>query len=71
MDRSDRVHTRSGVGDQATHHKGARPFNKEELDNIRRVGSCLACHGSDEMPNDGQAPNDATHNAVLRKMLEE
>ncbi|MBY6017721.1 hypothetical protein KUW04_08035 [Halomonas denitrificans] len=56
---------------QATNHKGARPFNKEELDNIRRVGSCLACHGSDEMPNDGQAPNDATHNAVLRKMLEE
>ncbi|WP_153916802.1 multiheme c-type cytochrome [Shewanella sp. TC10] len=55
---------------QSTSHEGARPFNKEEMDRISRVGSCLACHGSDEIGTTGQAPNDITHNKVIRKMAE-
>ncbi|GGI80127.1 multiheme c-type cytochrome [Shewanella gelidii] len=54
---------------QSTSHKGARPFNQAELERISRVGTCLACHGSDEITDKGQAPDDATHNKVLRKMV--
>ncbi|WP_137223662.1 multiheme c-type cytochrome [Shewanella sp. MEBiC00475] len=55
---------------QSTSHEGARPFNKQEMDRISRVGSCLACHGSDEIGATGKAPDDVTHNKVLRKLAE-
>jgi hypothetical protein len=55
---------------QSTSHEGARPFNKQEMDRISRVGTCLACHGSDEINATGKAPNDVTHNKVIRKMAE-
>ncbi|QBF83272.1 hypothetical protein EXU30_11605 [Shewanella maritima] len=55
---------------QSTSHEGARPFNKQEMDNIRRVGSCLACHGSDEINANGKAPDDITHMKVIQRMVE-
>lgn len=55
---------------QSTSHEGARPFNKQEMDRISRVGACLACHGSDELSAEGNAPDDVTHNKVIQRMVE-
>jgi hypothetical protein len=40
----ERIVDESGNQIQATSHKGARPFNKEEQDKISRVGTCIGCH---------------------------
>ncbi len=55
---------------QSTSHDGARPFNKDEMQRIQRVGTCLACHGSDEITATGQAPDDVTHMKVIQRMVE-
>ncbi|MCK8044932.1 hypothetical protein MSG37_08545 [Shewanella sp. 1CM18E] len=55
---------------QSTSHEGARPFYKQEMDRISRVGACLACHGSDELGAEGKAPDDVTHNKVIQRMVE-
>ena len=55
---------------QSTSHKGARPFNKEEMQRISKVGTCLACHGSKEINVDVKAPNDVTHTKVIQRMVE-
>ena len=64
----ERIVTEEGKQLQATNHKGARPFNKEELERISRVGTCLACHEGDRVKLDGNAPDDDQHNAAIRKM---
>lgn len=40
----ERIVDEKGQQIQATNHIGARPFNKEEMDRISRVGTCLDCH---------------------------
>ena len=64
----ERIVDEEGKQLQATNHKGARPFNKEEQERIGRVGTCLACHEGDRVKLDGNAPDDDAHNAAIRKM---
>ena len=61
---------------QATSHVGARPFNKEEIERIRRVGTCLSCHGVDENIWDkvediykGDADTNKMHKEAIEKAL--
>ena len=65
----ERIVTEDGKQLQATNHIGARPFNKEEIARISRVGTCLACHAKDGVKLDGNAPDDATHNKAIKKMM--
>ncbi len=66
----------NGTQLQATSHYGARPFNKEELKRIMRVNTCAACHGwkspifSKNSSKGLKAPDNPTHRAVIRKILE-
>ena len=64
---------------QATSHDGARPFNRKELQRIRRVGVCGACHG---FMKDaafwrkvgsrwGRARTPQDHRALLRKIMQD
>jgi hypothetical protein len=40
----ERIVDEQGQQLQETFYPGSRPFNKEELDRINRVNSCLSCH---------------------------
>ncbi len=42
--------TPDGTVLQGNSHKGARPFNREELFRIRRVGECIVCHDGENDP---------------------
>jgi len=48
-------------------HIGTRPFNRQELERISRVGTCMACHAKDGVDLAGKAPNDMAHQMVIRK----
>ena len=66
----ERIVDEEGNQIQATNHIGARPFNKKEMENIARVGTCLACHASGKVKLSGTAPTDELHTKSIRKMLE-
>ena len=40
----ERIVDEDGNQIQGTSHVGARPFNKQELERIRRVNACAGCH---------------------------
>jgi len=61
---------------QATSHVGARPFNKEEIEKIKRVYVCLGCH--QETPSLfwdkviekwGEANENKVHKDLLKDIL--
>ena len=61
---------------QGTSHTGARPFNKEEIEKIRRVNVCIGCH--QETPTVfwnrvkekwGEAKDSKTHQDILKEIL--
>ena len=63
---------------QDTSHPGARPFNKAEIEHIKRVDTCMACHS--EMDSDawerlmdkfGTATDDETHKQIIKELLKE
>lgn len=62
---------------QQTARDGARPFNKEEMQRIRRSGTCVACHGVDDalwkkvekVNGKFAAPNDLVHTQAIEKLL--
>ncbi|MGB3209247.1 MAG: multiheme c-type cytochrome [Desulforhopalus sp.] len=62
---------------QGIAHENARPFNSEELQRISRVGTCIACHKSDEefwkslRTKTGlkAAPTDELHQQAIRAIL--
>ncbi len=66
----------NGTQLQATSHEGARPFNKEEIRRIIRVGTCASCHGWDagtlakgvSKIKKGSIGNDM-HRKILRALL--
>ena len=64
----ERIVDENGKQLQATNHKGARPFNKEEMDRISRVGTCIACHSGSTVKLDGKAPTDELHTKAIQKM---
>jgi len=66
----ERIVDEDGKQLQSTNHEGARPFNKEEMDRISRVGACIACHGSDKVILKGNAPSDALHSKGIKNLLD-
>ncbi len=67
----ERIVDENGKQLQATNHEGARPFNKEEIERISRVGVCIACHASETLVLKKAAPTDSLHNKAIRKILEQ
>lgn len=73
----ERIVDENGRQLQQTSHEGARPFNKEELQRISRVGACVACHGAEDavwkkaIDKAGvtAAPSDELHNKSIEKLL--
>lgn len=68
----ERIVDEDGNQIQATSHEGARPFNKEELEKISKVGVCMGCHESYSDPIwdkvtdvTGFAESDEDHSAVM------
>ena len=74
----EQIVDREGNQIQSTAHEGARPFNKEEIERISRVGTCIACHGSGseiwslvkDKLNVESAPSDELHRKAILKILE-
>lgn len=66
----ERIVDEEGKQLQGTTHEGARPFNKAEQQRISRVGSCIACHGSDKLALQNQAPTDELHSKAIRAYLD-
>lgn len=72
----ERIVDEDGNQIQATSHVGARPFNKVEIETIKRVDVCLGCH--QETPSVfwkevkdrwGEAKNSKVHQEVLKELL--
>jgi len=72
----ERIVDEDGNQIQATSHVGARPFNKSQLQKIKRVNVCLSCH--QETPTVfwqkvkekwGEAKNSKVHRDVLKQIL--
>lgn len=74
----ERIVDEEGRQLQQTSHEGARPFNKEELQRVLRMGNCLPCHGADaefwlkvkEKSGVDAAPTDELHQKAINKILE-
>jgi len=58
---------------QQTAHEGARPFNKQELNRIGRVGICLSCHGGEDTSwkkaGEPRAISDELHQKAIKRIL--
>lgn len=74
----ERIVDEDGNQIQATSHAGARPFNKAEIEKIKRVNVCLGCHQETpsifwEKVKDkwGQVVTSKAHQEVLREILRE
>lgn len=72
----ERIVNEDGEQIQETSHYVARPFNKEELERINRVGVCLACHSEMDsavwqglLERHGPAPDDRAHQRIIRDIL--
>ncbi len=74
----ERIVSDNGTQIQATSHDRARPFSREELQRIRRIGTCVSCHARtadkafwDRVKDTcGMAGNDTAHGRILRQLLE-
>jgi len=72
----EKIVDENGTQLQATSHEGARPFNKEEIRRIIRVGTCASCHGwnagtlarSISTPKKGSIGEDM-HRKILKELL--
>jgi hypothetical protein len=73
----ERIVDEEGNQLQQTAHAGARPFNKEEMESIDRVGTCVACHASDDRfwsrvtrrARVEDAPTDDLHREAIESIL--
>ena len=73
----ERIVSDNGTQLQATSHNGARPFNRQELQRIKRVNFCASCHKYMEDPAfwkkvekaAGRAPESPAHCKVLEGLL--
>lgn len=72
----ERFVNEDGIQIQATSHEGARPFNKQEMEKIKRVNACLGCH--EETPSTfwnktiqkwGTVKDSKTHQDLLKNIL--
>jgi hypothetical protein len=74
----ERIVDEDGNQIQDTSHPGARPFNKAEIEHIKRVDTCMACHtemdsGAWErlMEKFGTATDDETHKRIINQLLKQ
>ncbi len=74
----ERIVDEDGNQIQGTSHVGARPFNKKEIQKIRRVNVCLGCHQKDPSifwlnvkQKWGAAATNEVHKEVLNQILRE
>jgi hypothetical protein len=72
----ERIVDEDGNQIQGISHLDARPFNKEEIQRIRRVNVCLGCHQEtptifwkDVEEKWGEAKNNKVHRDVLNQLL--
>ena len=72
----ERIVDEDGNQIQGTSHIGARPFNKEEIQKIKRVNTCLACHQEsssmfwEEVEEKwGEAKNNKVHKDILKQIF--
>jgi hypothetical protein len=64
---------------QAATHPGARPFNREELGRVLKVGVCVSCHGAQRdayiwkkvTDVTGFAATDARHREIINRLFKE
>ena len=77
----ERIVDEDGNQIQGTSHVGARPFNRKEMERIRRINVCLSCHKEHDSlfwegveKRWGTARNNKAHreilNSILRKAME-
>lgn len=72
----ERIVDEDGNQIQATSHVGARPFNKEEQQKIKRINVCLACHQEGDSTfwrnvkeKWGEAKDNQIHRDILKGIL--
>ena len=73
----DQIVTPDGRQLQATSHIGARPFNQKELERLKRVNVCAACHVFEREPalwstimkDKGVAINNQVHQQIIKSLL--
>jgi hypothetical protein len=72
----ERIVDEDGNQIQGTSHVGARPFNKEELQRIKRIDVCLGCHKETSpvfwesvKEKWGVAKNNKTHQDILNRIF--
>ncbi len=71
----ERIVDEEGRQIQGTSRDGARPFNRTEMDRIRRASACIGCHVNGVDPAKWQrladpvdwARKDPKHRALLRR----
>ncbi|MBW8034475.1 MAG: hypothetical protein FVQ79_02085 [Planctomycetes bacterium] len=72
----ERIVDEEGKQIQATSHVGARPFNKSEIEKIKRINVCISCH--EKSPSGfwdtvekkwGKVKNDDAHKNLLKDIL--
>jgi hypothetical protein len=75
----DRMVDEKGKPLQAATHPGARPFNREELGRVLKVGVCVSCHGAQRdayiwkkvTDVTGFAATDARHREIINRLFKE
>jgi len=72
----ERIVDEDGNQIQGTSHVGARPFNKEEMERIKRINVCQGCHQENAsilwkkvIEKWGKAQNNKTHRDLLKEIL--
>jgi len=72
----ERIVDEDGNQIQGTSHVGARPFNKQEIQKMRRINVCLGCHGKSpsifwEKVKEkwGEVKSSESHKELLREIL--
>ena len=73
----ERIVDEDGNPIQDNAHRGARPFNLEELRKISRVGSCLGCHAETDpafwervKESYGEAPDTGAHRQIIDRLFQ-
>ncbi len=68
----ERIVSENGTQLQATSHVGARPFNKDEIKRIKRVGICMSCHNQSGLFNkkkELEIIDEKMHERLIKSML--
>ncbi len=70
----ERIVSDNGTQLQATSHEGARPFNKNEIKRIERIGICMSCHGPNGLPQKKKGQgiiDEKMHKRLIKSLLKD